>query len=570
VTRQVGDPVEIPGYALLERIGGSDGADVWLAQQRALGRRVALKVLRGETSDAETLARFEFETRTAAELVHPHVVPLIDSGATADGRRYYAMPHLAGGALSERIPLAPAEVRRIGVALLDALWYAHGRNVVHRDIKPSNILFDENGRALLADFGIATSIYGARGLTRPGRALGAARYVSPEQARGEKVDPRADLYSLAVVLFEALTGRPPYEAADDLALAAQHADAPVPRLPERYGRWQPFFDRALAKAPGERFVSARAMGHALERIDVAEPAAVAAASSTSATAEADAPLALDALPAIRAEAPSYVEAQRARPQERSQRRFAGFALLGAAALAAVLVYALARKRTETFEPLVVDPTAQTAAEGSEAATAPSAEPTAPMAPSPGRVAAAAGMTPAPAAAARQPEVPRGAARTPTPARPNGGDRATAARAPAAQDDERVTAHGEDEDEGSRDDVDDDARYDERVSDERDMLEPDRDADWHDDPALDPSRWAPPIGRLGLDGPPRRQLAAIDDHIDAARAWLEDERWRVEQLAERLPPEDAERELDAFAEDEQRFERWLDRVDALRARIERGD
>ncbi|HET9485463.1 MAG TPA: serine/threonine-protein kinase, partial [Xanthomonadales bacterium] len=413
MSEQQGGAVDAPGYEIVRRIGGTEGADVHLARQQALGREVALKVLRSAAQDTEQLERFAFETRTAAALLHPHIVPLLDSGTTRDGRPYYAMPWLAGGDLASRLPLPPVEVRRVGLALCDALWYAHGRNVVHRDIKPSNILFDDTGRPLLADFGIATSIIGSRGLTLPGRTLGAARYISPEQARGEKVDPRADLYSLAVVLFEALTGSPPFVAGDDVATAALHATAAVPRLPEPHARWQPFFDRALAKAPADRFMSARTMAQALELIDTGDAAAIPAPVAVAAVPLAAAAAAAtpgDDLPHMRMEPPSYLEgAPRPQPARRAN-RFAGAAvLLGVIALAAIVGYALTRDEDERFQPLAVTP-------GSSApmpVPSPAAAPP-PDAVEPGKVTAAAAT---PAAAS----TPKPATRAPAPAASSGPD-----------------------------------------------------------------------------------------------------------------------------------------------------
>ncbi|HVF34138.1 MAG TPA: serine/threonine-protein kinase [Candidatus Saccharimonadia bacterium] len=594
-----GGAFEAPGYEVRERIGGSEGADVYLAEQRALGRRVALKVLRGESADPEQLARFEFETRTAAALLHPNIVPVLDSGTTPDGRSYYAMPYLEAGDLTRRIPLAPDEVRRVGIALCDALWYAHGRNVVHRDIKPSNVLFDDGGRPMLADFGIATTIIGTRGLTVPGRTLGAARYISPEQARGEKVDPRADLYSLGVVIFEMLTGRVPYDASDDVALARQHAEAAVPRLPPPLAAWQSFFERALAKSPADRFMSARTMAQGLEAIGTApaaipaiivappERGATAAAAAAAAAAASDVRTAGlagdDDLPRLHAEAPSYVRTSA--PAPRAWRTAPILALLGVVAIAALIGYLLTRDADESFEPLVAEPSRA----GHASAPAVAAQPP-PVAPGSVTSAASAPAKAANAAAA--------AASVPVPAVDTPPDEDTEApdlsgiEGEAPSDDEIAdilgpddplpdrSARGREASDRTAPRNDADAAFaDEDLAgvDGIDDL-PDRVArrdddgefggDYADDPAFAPGSWTPPLPQPALDGPPDAQLAELDALTEDARAWLEDERQRVEALQDTASPYAADRARESFEADEQAFERWLDRVDALRARIER--
>ncbi len=258
---------EIPGYRIVRLQGRGGMATVYRAEQVGLQRTVAVKVLAQEDGDGEARARFLREAQTVAALQHPHIVSIIESGVTADGRLYYSMPVLDGGHLGLRGRLPEADARRIALNLLEALHHAHARGFVHRDIKPENILFDNEGRPQLADFGIALWVAPtAERLTRAGRTLGSARYMSPEQARGDKLDPRADLYSVGVVLYQMLTGQLPFTGADDLAIALAHSDAPVPNLPRELAHWQPIVAKALAKRRDERFGSAREMARAIEAL----------------------------------------------------------------------------------------------------------------------------------------------------------------------------------------------------------------------------------------------------------------------------------------------------------------
>lgn len=259
---------EINGYRLLRVIAEGSSSVVYLARQESLGRQVAVKVMRPEAlADEVGRRRFENEARTIGRLEHPHIVGIFQIGCTADGRPFYAMPYMAGGSLRERDLRGSEEaIRNLLSALLRALSYAHARGVIHRDVKAENVLFDEAGRPLLADFGIALRRgYGSR-VTSAGLAVGSTAYMPPEQARGEEVDPRADLYSVGVLAWELLTGRLPFEAADALSMAVMHAQNPVPRLPPELRHWQRFLDRALAKYPLKRYHDADDMLRALERV----------------------------------------------------------------------------------------------------------------------------------------------------------------------------------------------------------------------------------------------------------------------------------------------------------------
>jgi serine/threonine protein kinase len=263
---------EISGYKLLRVLGNGGMSTVYLGRQVSLGREVAIKVMLPEAlADEVSRRRFENEARTIARLEHPHIVGIHEVGRTKDGLPYYAMPYLARGHLGQRDftgdgPDNHKRVRVVLRGLLDALEYAHGRGVVHRDVKAENVLFDEAGRPLLADFGIALRKgYGPR-VTTAGLAVGSTAYMAPEQARGENVDSRADLYSVGVLAWEMLTGRLPYMAGDALSMAVMHAQDPIPRLPRQLRHWQRFIDRSLAKSPAQRFRNAAQMREALARV----------------------------------------------------------------------------------------------------------------------------------------------------------------------------------------------------------------------------------------------------------------------------------------------------------------
>jgi tRNA A-37 threonylcarbamoyl transferase component Bud32 len=263
---------DIPGYRLSRIIGHGGMSTVYLGEQASLEREVAIKVMLPEAlADEISRRRFENEARTIARLEHPHIVGIFEIGRTRDGLPYYAMPFLAHGHLGQRdftqdgIDNSHARVRRILQSLLAALDYAHQRGVVHRDVKAENVLFDEAERPLLADFGIALRRFGPR-VTTAGMAVGSTAYMAPEQARGEEVDARADLYSVGVLAWEMLTGQLPYMAGDALSMAVMHAQDPIPRLPRPLRHWQRFLDKALAKSPANRYRNARHMREALERV----------------------------------------------------------------------------------------------------------------------------------------------------------------------------------------------------------------------------------------------------------------------------------------------------------------
>jgi serine/threonine-protein kinase len=220
---------EIAGrYRLIEPLGRGATSSVWLAEDTELERRVAVKLL----SPAADRARFEREARSAAALSHPNLCALYDYGES-EGKPFMVLEYLPNGSLEERLaggsPLADADVARVAAEIAAGLAHAHGRGLVHRDLKPANVLFDSEGRAKIADFGIARM--GADGtLTEAGTVLGTASYISPEQAGGKPAGPASDVYSFGVILFRMLTGRLPFVAANAMEVVRMHRDDRPPAV----------------------------------------------------------------------------------------------------------------------------------------------------------------------------------------------------------------------------------------------------------------------------------------------------------------------------------------------------
>ncbi len=248
--------IEVSGYQVIEQIGRGGMATVYRARQVLLDREVALKVLAPELArDTAQAARFLQEARVLAAMQHPAIVPVFDVGVTDAGLHYFSMQLLTGGDLAQRIRagLSGDSLYRIIRMLCAALGYAHSRGCVHRDVTPSNVLFDANERPVLTDFGIAKAAFGSAGLTAEGFSIGTSRYMSPEQARGMAVDARSDIYSFGVILYEILTGQPPFPGTDAFAVAYAHVNTPIPPLSEAQDRWRPVIEGCLAKAPEQRF-----------------------------------------------------------------------------------------------------------------------------------------------------------------------------------------------------------------------------------------------------------------------------------------------------------------------------
>ena len=260
-------------YAIERELGEGGMATVYLAKDLKHNRNVALKVLKPELAAVVGAERFLAEIETTANLTHPHILPLFDSGE-ADSFLFYVMPHIEGESLRERIDrekqLAVQESLAITQKVASALDYAHGNGVVHRDIKPGNILLSEQGEPLVADFGIALAVAqaGAGRITETGLSLGTPHYMSPEQATGDRdVDPRSDVYALGCVLYEMLAGDPPFSASTAQAVLVQILTADAPSITTARRTVPAHVSAALAQAleklPADRFTSAAEFGAAL-------------------------------------------------------------------------------------------------------------------------------------------------------------------------------------------------------------------------------------------------------------------------------------------------------------------
>jgi serine/threonine-protein kinase len=257
-------------YRVVCRLGSGGMADVYLAEQAQLSRRVVIKVLHPHLArDAEVTERFRREAEAAAKLAHPNICAIHDYGATQDVV-FTVMPFLEGGSLADRIQaqrfVQPACAAAVAAQVSCALDYAHRHGVVHRDVKPDNVLFDEDGNAVLTDFGIATARFHGR-LTANGRTMGTPHYMSPEQAMGKLVDGRSDIYAVGILLYEALIGVTPFDGADSFSISYKQvheaAVAPVdvdPRVPQTLSD---IVMRCLSKSPGDRYARGFELADAL-------------------------------------------------------------------------------------------------------------------------------------------------------------------------------------------------------------------------------------------------------------------------------------------------------------------
>ena len=261
-------------YDVIEELGRGGMAIVFRARDVALQRDVALKVLPlTHTLDGEFVERFQQEARTAAQLEHPHIVPIHRVGSLG-GVTFFTMKLLRGRTLSEllheRRTLPASDVRRVLREVGSALAYAAKQGVVHRDIKPDNIMCDDDGRFIVTDFGIARSAAAPR-LTATGMSLGTPRYMSPEQARAKPLDGRSDIYSLGVVAYQCLVGRVPFEGDEAFAILYSHIHSPPPRPAlETAEAWELFevVERMLAKAPARRVQSGDELVRLMDALEV--------------------------------------------------------------------------------------------------------------------------------------------------------------------------------------------------------------------------------------------------------------------------------------------------------------
>ena len=258
--------IDIPGYAIKREIGAGGMATVHLAVQTSLDREVALKVMSPALAADPTFSkRFLQEARMLASLAHPNIVAVYDVGVTPNQLHYFSMQYLPRGDFGSRVRhgLDERELTQTVAGVAKALGYAHQRGYVHRDVAPGNILYDANNNPVLTDFGIALAAATGTRITSTGFSVGTSHYMSPEQARGGDVDLRSDIYSLGVLCYFGLVGKPPYEGADGFAVAYAHVFEPIPRLPPEKAHWQSLIDRALAKDPKDRFADTDAFLEAL-------------------------------------------------------------------------------------------------------------------------------------------------------------------------------------------------------------------------------------------------------------------------------------------------------------------
>ncbi|MEA1888615.1 MAG: protein kinase [Pseudomonadota bacterium] len=246
---------DIPGYKILSELGRGGIATVYLAVQESLDRQVALKVMSPLLAmEPDYAERFIREGRTVAQLSHSNIITVYDIGLQKH-QLFIAMEYIAGGNMRTLMPdhvNDPEWALSIAGQIALALGYAHTVGIVHRDVKPENILFRENGSAILTDFGIAKTITSNTNLTRAGTIIGTPKYMSPEQTDGLGNDPRTDVYSLGIILFEMLTGNVPYDSENSMAVLYAHVHAPIPDLPDELSDLQPLINNLLAKKAEDR------------------------------------------------------------------------------------------------------------------------------------------------------------------------------------------------------------------------------------------------------------------------------------------------------------------------------
>jgi len=272
-------------YELRGLVGVGGMAEVYLAHDVILGREVALKLLKARyVEDEEFIERFRREARSAASLANSYIVPIFDRGETGDGTYYIAMEYLPGGTLKDRIratgALPPRIATEVALQAAQALRAAHKKGIVHRDVKPDNILYADAGHVKVVDFGIARATE-ATTISHIGDILGSVKYMSPEQAAGERVGPRSDLYSLGVVLYEMLAGRVPFEAKTPADVPAAHAGGPPPHPRELNLEVPEALDaivmRLLSRDPADRYGGAAELIEELGGVRYDRPPADASA-----------------------------------------------------------------------------------------------------------------------------------------------------------------------------------------------------------------------------------------------------------------------------------------------------
>ena len=251
----------IRGYRFVRKLAASRHSAVYLAEREALGIELVLKVLRQVPDNADSIGafdRFLQEYELIAEASHPHIVHIHDLGV-GDDHAHIAMEYLDGGDLKARIAAGIDEqsaLRYLG-QVASALGRIHELGILHRDLKPGNIMLRADDSVALIDFGLAKRMRLAMEITGSGEIFGTPYYMSPEQGHGDSATPATDIYSLGVIFFEMLTGRKPYQADSAMGIIYQHAEAPVPLLPARFGHHQALLNMMLAKHPADRLQTAK-------------------------------------------------------------------------------------------------------------------------------------------------------------------------------------------------------------------------------------------------------------------------------------------------------------------------
>ena len=274
-------------YEIVERLGGGGMAVVYRAVQQPLGREVALKALSSELfQDEGFVKRFETEAKTLAKLDHPNILPIYDF-EVLDGNAFLTMPLIRGGTLRDILNRGPMDaltawryLREIG----DGLQHAHDAGIVHRDLKPTNVLIHTDGRAMLADFGLARGAGQPTHLTTIGLAIGTPGYMAPEQVMGHDVDKRADIYAMGALTFEMLTGRLPYVGANRMEVAYATVNTPIPsavklnaNLPDELDQ---LLQKVLAKDPAQRPQTVRELLAQMARLPQRRTTAAGVAAAT--------------------------------------------------------------------------------------------------------------------------------------------------------------------------------------------------------------------------------------------------------------------------------------------------
>ncbi len=347
-------------YLIIRKLGTGGMANVYLAEDQELGRRVAIKILDDRhAQDVQFVERFRREATNAAGLSHPNIVSIYDRGE-AEGTYYIAMEYLEGRTLKELIlRRGPAPVKTAidyTRQILAALRFAHKNGIVHRDIKPHNVLVDSEGRLKVTDFGIARA--GASQMTEAGSIIGTAQYLSPEQAKGAPVDQTSDIYSTGIVLYELLTGTVPYTGDTPVEIAMKH----LSQVPEPPSTLQPQIPhevdsivlRALAKDPAERYASADEMDADLERVANGLPVSPATEEAATMVLSAADTGTMAALQAGRSQQPQRLYDDPPRRKRSLWPWLVAAAVIAAAAVGGWYVYMQIQNQLKSNQPIAVE------------------------------------------------------------------------------------------------------------------------------------------------------------------------------------------------------------------------